>query len=228
MNNAFVTFQRFNDPELANATAEKLKENNIEALIENGRQFFNPNFANNAVEADIELKLKQSDFARAEKIIESLYNESIDNVDKDYYLFEFTTAELKEIISKPDEWGKFDYQLAQKLLKERGVDLSEAKISSLKEQRTKQLAEPESVSSNWIIAGYILPFIFGFPGIVFGWIIAYSKKSLPDGQKVFIYNNKARAHGRRIFRISLIVVGLTLLGKFIYGGNIYNLFHVLW
>lgn len=216
MNNTFVTFQRFNDPELANATAEKLKESNIEALIENGRQFFNPNFANNAVEADIELKLKQSDFARAEKILESLYNESIDNVDKDYYLFQFTTAELKEIIFRPDEWGKFDYQLAQKLLKEKGVDISDEQISSLKDQRTKQLAKPDSISSTWIIAGYLLPFAFGFPGIVFGWIVAYSKKTLPDGTKVFTYGEKDRKQGRLIFQLSLVIVILALILKLKY------------
>jgi len=219
MNNTFVTFQRFSDPELATATAEKLKENNLEVQLEGGK-FLDPSFpGTNSLDADIELKLKQTDFAKAENILESFYNTSIESVDKDYYLFQFTTAELKEVIFKPDEWGKFDYQLAQKLLKEKGIYISEEEISALKNQRTKQLAEPEKVSPRWIIAGYAAAFFGGFIGIIFGWIVAYSRKTLPDGSKVFTYGEKYRRHGRRIFQLSLVTFTLTLILRLKYSAG---------
>jgi hypothetical protein len=64
--------------------------------------------------------LPPKDFAVAQRELEKYYRAQIAHAEDDYYLFEFSDAELNEILSKPDEWGDFDYQLAQQLLRERG------------------------------------------------------------------------------------------------------------
>jgi hypothetical protein len=135
----------------------------------------------------------------------------LDEVDKDYYLFSFSDAELAEIISRPDEWGHLDYQLAQKILKERGKGIDDSEIELLKFRRFNELAEPESTNDIWIVLGYvasltggIFGILGGFIGILAGWSLAYWKKTLPDGQKVYVYNDQARRHGKVMIILSVV------------------------
>ncbi len=154
MTNTFLTFQKFNDVELAKESSERLKQNDIECLLEDNRKFFDPSFAYNTIEPDISIKLKPEDFLKAHKALENYYKKDLDNVDKNYYLFEFTDEELIEIISKPDEWGHFDYQLAQKILKDRGKEIKPEVADLLKTQRINELVKPDTTHKYWIYVGY--------------------------------------------------------------------------
>lgn len=130
---------------------------------------------------------------------EEYFAKQLDNVPEDYYLLTFTNDELLEIVAKPDEWGAFDYQLAQKLLKERGVDITKEKTDRLKADRYKELAKPEGEPAKNIVGYYIISILFFPVGLIIGWVWGYSKKQLPDGYKVYTYNNSVRNHGRTIF-----------------------------
>ena len=66
------------------------------------------------------------------------------SVEPGYYLLSFTDKELLEILSKPDEWGHFDYVLARALLAERGLEIPDETIGQMKQQRLLQLAREES------------------------------------------------------------------------------------
>ena len=48
----------------------------------------------------------------------------IEVIDDDYYLLSFSDDELIDVVSKSDEWNKFDVSLAKKLLKERGNEIT--------------------------------------------------------------------------------------------------------
>jgi hypothetical protein len=204
MADGFLTFFKFNDPGIASAMTERLSQNRISYELENDRVIFDPSFANNAIDPLICLKLRPDDFARAHQILEGYYRTLLDTVDKDYYLFDFTDPELLEILGKPDEWGHFDYALAGKILKDRGIDISPELAETLKAQRIKELSKPEAEDSSRIWAGYISAAMGGVFGLVIGWILAYFKKTIPNGQRVFVYREQERKHGKRILLISAI------------------------
>jgi hypothetical protein len=208
MNSIYLTFQKYQDPELAKEIARLLHENKIEFEIEDHNQFFDPSFANNKVDPNIILKLKPEDFKRADYILHKYYAQQLDSVDKEYYLFDFSDDELEEIISKPDEWGKFDYQLAQRILKERGKEVNPNEIEYLKIQRINDLSKPEATSKFWIILGYVSAILGGVLGFIIGWVLAHFKKTLPNGQRVYNYVESVRKHGKIIFYLSF--VGLIL------------------
>lgn len=217
MTETYLTFQKFNDIELANEIAGRLKQNDIECFVQDNQgKFFDPSFANNSVEPDIAIKLKPDDFIKANKALEDYYKKQLDTVDKDYYLFEFSDNELTEIISKPDEWGNFDYQLAQKILKDRGKEIKPDTVQNLKTQRIDELSTPEKASKRLIIAGYFFVFFGVVVGIIIGWSLYNSKKTLPNGQRVFVYRNEDRMQGRRIFLMGTIVLVLIIILKLIY------------
>ena|SRR5215211_6634070 len=211
MSDRFLTFKVFSDSETAQDFADILRQKDIPYFIEEDALVFDPSYANNEFNKDYRLKLRQQDFERANKALQDYYNSHLDNVNKDYYLFEFTDQELHEIIAKPDEWGHFDYQLAQKLLADRGKEIKPEETQELKSKRIDELTKPEIVKNSSIIWAYILC-LFLFPiGLFMGWNWGYSKKTLPNGQRVYVYDYNAQKHGRRIFTIGMILLVLSIL-----------------
>jgi hypothetical protein len=207
----FLTFKIINDHETALDFSEVLKQNNIPFYIEEDALSFDPSYANNALQKDYRIKIRQQDFMPASKAFEEFYRPQLDNIQKDYYLFDFSDEELQEIVAKPDEWGYLDYELAKKILSDRGKELQPEKTTELKNARITELSQPETVKTETIIIVYIVTILFWFIGIFIGWYWAYGKKTLPNGDRVLTYSEKIRNHGVRIFAI-----GIALLIYIIY------------
>jgi len=209
----FEIFQSFNDAELARLIAEKIKENDIEFIIDKSKPLLDTSFIDTSIQRHIHIKLQRKDFEKGHKALEDFYKTQLDNVDNDYYLFTFSNDELREIISKQDEWGYFDYQLAQKILKDRGHEIEHDALNKIKENRIKELAQPEKASRLLIFFGYcFIPF-----GVIVGFLIGrhlfYNKRTLPNGQIAFFYRETDRKHGNRIMIVSgfIFLISLTLL-----------------
>lgn len=208
MTNNFLTFQKFNDPELAATIASHLRESGIPSEIVKEAQVFDPTFANNDFEPTIHLKLLPSDFTRAQAALEAFYQAQLTNLPPDYYLFSFTDTELVDIVKHPDEWGQLDYALAKKLLAERGQIVTADQEASFHHERLKDLKKPETTPFRWIIAGYILAVYFCLIGMIIGYVFAYMKKTLPNGEQIYTYSQPVRNHGKRILVLALIVFAL--------------------
>lgn len=200
-----VTFQTFIDPETAKDFAEKLNEAGIECVIEDDAKFFDVSFARDTLQNQTRLKLKASDFEKAHEILGDYYKANLDNIDKSYYLFEFSDFELTEVIRKPDQWGILDYQLAKKILGERGKPVSIITEEQLKEERLKELSKTKTVEGVWIVAAYLLiifSWYFGlllcFGATFFGWFIHTNKRVLPNGKKINLFSAQTRMHGKAI------------------------------
>ncbi|ANE51704.1 hypothetical protein [Flavisolibacter tropicus] len=211
----FLTFKTFPDNETALDFAEVLKQQNINYFIEEDILVFDPSYANNPLNKDYAIKIMSGDFIRATKAYEDYFFTHLDQVDSDYYLFSFSVEELKDIIVKPDEWGSFDYQLAQKILKDKGLEVSEEQKLAYKTQRNKELAKPENESSSNVLLYYILSLLFFPLGMIAGWIWAYSKKTLPNGQRIYVYDTTVQRHGKRILTIATLLFILTIYWKII-------------
>jgi hypothetical protein len=224
-----VTYKKFKDADIANDIAEKLKLGGVYFEIQNEDKFFDPTFANNPMHNDIRIKLSSQDFSKADKVLENYYQNLLDQVKESHYLFSFTNVELFEIMSKPDEWGDLDYQLAQKILKDRGKETPAATLEALKENRLNILSKPEQSQIGLVFGGYAINFIgcislylnlrFRFIWIpiaaIIGAIISQTKKTLPTGEVVFSFNEKDRKHGKVILILSIFFVLVILILLFL-------------
>jgi hypothetical protein len=222
----FLTFKKYNDIGLANEIGEQLMQENIEIKIVNDRKFFDPAFVTNTANPDILLQIKSTDFTKAQQVVNDYYKVATQSVAKDYYLFEFTNDELYDIIAKPDEWGEYDYQLAKKMLKDKGIEIKPETINLLAQQRLKKLSLGEPNNKNLIYFGYFLILFVGlfaliigniygiimsgFIGTLYGYFISYTKKTLPIGEQVFIYNSETRKQGKTIILVAVIFVALSI------------------
>lgn len=210
MKENYQTFKTFTDRQTAENFAEVLNQNGISFFIEEDKLMFDPSYAHNPLNKDYAIKLAPQDFLRASKAYENYFSALLETVSEDYYLFSFSDKELWEIVAKPDEWGSFDYLLAQKILEERGIIITEKDKEILREKRLHQLAKPEEEKSGKIIGYYILSLIFFPAGIVIGWVWGYSKKNLPNGSRVYAYSEKVQKHGRIIFGFAVFLFILTI------------------
>lgn len=64
--------------------------------------------------------MRNKDLKIVDNLIQVDILSHIEVVDKDYYLFSFTEIELEDLIQKKNEWSKFDFLLAKKILNDRG------------------------------------------------------------------------------------------------------------
>ena len=211
MNEETSIFKKFPSLEQASDLKKLLENNGIESVLADNIPPVDVTFAGNTLEHQYEIRIKQSDFIKAEKILEQEAENLITQIDKDYYLFDFSNEELYDILLKSDEWNEFDYSLAQKLLKQRGKSIDKDLLNSLKKQRLEQLSKPEGSQKAWIMAGYIFAILGGLLGILIGYFLWTAKKTLPNGHKVYSYSEKDRKQGKIIFIIALIIFPIALL-----------------
>jgi hypothetical protein len=211
--NDFTTFQSFYTKEEAMAIADLLEKNGVTTRVEKAKML-DTIIGGDDQDKKIYLNIKSSDFNRASKILEEEIKSNLSQIGDDYYLYSFSDDELNEIISTPDEWSRQDYFIAKKILDERGVHLTEEKISTLKGDRINAIGRPEAADSFWITVGYFFAFMGGLFGFFFGLAYLHAKKILPDGTRVYVYDENTRRHGRNILIISCIVIILGLISGF--------------
>ena len=131
-------------------------------------------------------------------------------------ILKFSDEQLAEIIIKRDEWSKFDFVLAKKLLKDKGKEITNEQIILLRKQRIEELAKPEQMLPVWLIFGYLASLTGGFAGVIIGWIILTQKKILPDGSSVYGYQASDRKHANRIMLIGVVVLAFAIIFSVFY------------
>ena len=171
----YITYEKFATVGELKEFVELLEENNISYELEDDVQLFDASFANISHHRDYRVQLLPGDFKRVDEIRNKSVLAELDQVDPDYYLFDFTDEELIDLISKQDEWSPFDFQLAQKILKDRGKEIDSKEINKLKEQRLEELSTPEKYDTARIGLGYVFAFFGGLFGIMVGYHVVSSK-----------------------------------------------------
>ena len=189
-----IVFKSFNDAALANELTALLEQHGIEHDIEEQELSFNPTFISNELSKDYVVRIRSEDFARVNQILNDNEIVNIEQVDKDYYLFDFSDTELIDVLAKADEWSSFDYQLARKILTDRGVTLNEQTLTNLSNKRIEELKTPEPAQSMWIFVGYLFAFMGGILGLFIGWHLSSYKKTLPNGEQIYGYSEGDRKH----------------------------------
>jgi hypothetical protein len=215
---AFITFQVFNQADRARELVDLLESKQIPYEVEDSNANL-PLLSSDIQLTEIKVTLRQEDFNKADAMLEAIAINNLKDIPSDHYLLSFSDEELLEIVEKPDEWNKNDFVLAQKLLRDRGKEVSPAELAEIAKNRMASLAKPEQGQKGWILFAYLLA-VLGSPlGAWIGWHIMAFKKKLPDGKRVYAYNTTDRKHGERIFVLGLVFVLLWLLASL----KIYNI-----
>ena len=211
MKDSFSTYRKFIYKEDALDLIDILEKNKIDYVLEDNSLRVDASFGKSDNNAEFLLKIDSQNFEKVEKLEEELINNSLNEVDKDYYLFEYSDEELMEIVLKKEEWSKFDYLLAQKILKERGKEINSDLVNVINKKRIEDLSHYEA-SPNWLIYfGYFFAIIGGLFGVFIGLYIMKMKKTLPNGQTMYIYKDEDRKRGESVLISSIIGIVFWLI-----------------
>ena len=212
----FVTYKKYKKEEEAIDLVDLLKSNDIDYQIENISSPVDITFTGGTeLEDKIAIKLKSADFEKADSVLNKIATDNIDLVDKDHYLFDFSDDELLEILENYNEWGETDFILAQKILNDRGKNISNEKVQELKDKKIAELRKPEKGHKGWLIFGFISAIFGGLLGIFIGYHHFRFKKSIPTGEKVYAYDTETRRTGLRIFYIGIASLVIWIIFRII-------------
>lgn len=208
----FISYRRFFNKEQAAEFTTILEKHSIQyEVVEDAPGFDDNMYGQKVLEKDIMVKVRQEDFASVNKLVEEKAKQEVSDAPKDHYLYTFSDEELFEIVSKPDEWNEFDYVLAQHILKDRGKEINESAIELLKAQRQAELTKPVSSQKTLIYAGYVFALLGGALGLLIGWQLYSSKKTLANGNVIFAFTREDRKHGFLIFCLGILFFLLGIL-----------------
>jgi len=214
----FIPYEKFPTIHDIKEFVELLKAHNIPYELEDDVAVFDVSFANNQLNRDYGIKLLPRDFERVTELRSNIDIAELNEIDPEYYLFTFTDEELIDLIAKRDEWSPFDYQLALKILKNRGKEISAQRINELQEERLEELSQPDKHDAFWVGAGYVFAFLGAVIGLGIGWYLLTNKKTLPNGERIHTFKQSDRNHGAVITIISAILtitaIALKLLGAY--------------
>lgn len=179
-------FRKYPTLEQASALNVFLNENGIETVLANNIAPVDIAFSGNTVQNQYEIRISIEDFDKAEQLLKQRAEQENLTVSPDHYLFSFSNEELYDILINADEWNEFDYNLAIKILVEKGKPIDNELLNSLREQRLQTLAKPEENQKPWIIAGYTFAILGGFLGIIIGYFFGLQRKHYPMENKCIV------------------------------------------
>lgn len=213
-----IPFRIFKAATPAKDMAVWLQNRQIKATYHEAKPVLDTLYIGSVHTTDYIVSIAAEEFAQAKKLLVTYYQHQLNNIPKDYYLFDFTDSELINILKKPDEWGDLDYALAQELLEQRGLTITDAQLQEMHSQRLEQLKQTSNEAKAFIPLGFVLCFIGGIVGSLFGWYLAYTHKTLPDGTVIPLYAEQERNKGKTMIwlgiAITILVAALYFIQSF--------------
>lgn len=204
MSTELSTYRKFIYKDDALELVKILEENHIVYELADNSSRLDSSFGGDINTKQFELKIHKEDFEKVENLEEDLVKNHVDQVPEDYYLFDYSDEELIEIVMKKEDWNKFDYLLAQKILKERGKEVQPEVLNLINKQRIKDLSTQEASPTWLIIIGYVCAIAGGFLGLFIGAFLMNYKKALPNGDRMYGFNQKDRSDGQNILILSVV------------------------
>ncbi|ASS49069.1 MAG: hypothetical protein A3D31_04940 [Candidatus Fluviicola riflensis] len=205
-----ITVKEFQDRELLGDYVDLFEKAEIPFSVEDSKPRFDATFANDESRRYYRINVAPVDLQNALELCGRMDEKIMKELPDDYYLFQFSDKELREILVRSFEWNSLDVMLAKKLLTERGVPFSEEKIAEERQEITDELDAPEKENTLIVVCGYIFCVFGGLLGLMLALLILNSKKTTHDGHRVPRYNAATRGHARNMLLIFIVVIILTL------------------
>ena len=207
----FLVYQKFTHQSEAEEVLQLLRAQDIPYQLEGTKLPFDPTFAFTSYEPELELKIQKTDFEKADTALNMHYEEMTGKVPSDYYLYNFSDEELQDVIHKKDEWGRFDYVFAKKLLADRGSVVTVPVEQAIALERLAELKRPLRLGIYWIVIGYVLAVVGSLIGFFMALTIIVFRKTLPNGDLIYRYDKYSRNHATAIMIISASLLLLRVL-----------------
>ncbi|RTQ46217.1 hypothetical protein EJV47_22050 [Hymenobacter gummosus] len=208
----FIQYQQFSTAGAAQALLALLEEHDIPYQTSRTRPAAEPSFAFHDAHQGYLVHLRPADVPRANALQDEENRRLIADADPGHYLFGFTDQELMDVLAHRADWSRYDVQLAEHLLRQRGHAPEVQGLQQLHTDQARQLPAPERSRPGWLIWGYVTALLGGVGGILLGWHLYSSRETLPDGRQHHTFSAHDRVHGLWIMGLGLVaLLGFTAL-----------------
>ncbi|MEM9547182.1 MAG: hypothetical protein AAGA77_14470 [Bacteroidota bacterium] len=187
------------------------EKNNIYYEVSSPETIIDKSIVGSGMFAKYTLKLLPKDFNKANKLIRNSLESMGLNIEDFKHLEDLDNNELLEIIENPRDWSVEAEIVARKILEKRGIKINEQAIINKRENKKLEFQNGKSVSGMIqflyfiaIVLGFYLSVAFIIAGIGMGYYYAYGTRVDEEGNKFFVYNEKARTNGKFIFYIGIL------------------------
>jgi hypothetical protein len=214
MEEAFLPFRKFCNREEAAEFGRLLDDLSVPFKIEN-RSPYEDIFTLYSVSPSNswEVNIRAVDLDRVNEVLNNMDKRI--GFDEDSSFNGFAVSELIDILNHFDQWNETEYREAVELLKQKGIDYTDEQLEQLKQKRIDELRKPVSISHRALYMGWLFAIAFGFFGMFYGYYIWKTRKTLPNGERVWTFDEKSRKKGAVLFLVSIFLF-ISLASYFIY------------
>lgn len=209
----FEFFRDFFVLDQAEFVVNLLKSATIPYKLEKSQTVIDEAIVGNTLTPKFVLRLPPVFFEKANDLIRSNTQIS-DAYLEEHYLDQLDENELIEILEKPDEWSIEDGLVAQRILANRGKEISEEEIQQMQEERRTLLRTGRSESRGKILSFYLLSLAVSFffsafyvlAGLGLSWYYWKDTNVDATGYKYFSFDESTRKFGQNMFWFWLVIV----------------------
>jgi len=199
-----LTYTKVFTEEEAERLAQMFTTANIPYEIQHDRDVLDWVYIGDNHDPMYNIKIPAHDFSAANQLLKDDAKTSIGTLPENYYLLSFTNEELANVLTHTDEWNAFDQGIAEELLQQRGVTLS----NNLK---TAEAAyQPIRLATHFIVLEYLVSILLAYAGIIIGLATLFVWRTTPNGKKEKIYDATTQQHAKVLFVIGVITTSLWL------------------
>ena len=128
----FVNYQTFSNLEEASDLIDLLNANNIPFEVDDSSLRYDVSNANsNPMGKGLIIKISATDVEKTDKLNLKVETESPD----DHFLYTFSDNDIADVIVNPEDWTEEEIAIANKILKQRNINLSAELIKSLRKDK---------------------------------------------------------------------------------------------
>jgi hypothetical protein len=118
----YKTYMSLTDLESAFEITTILTNKGIPFKVEDTSKNFDASFSMNKADKSIMIFLDPKDFEKANSIIDNELVLNKNEINKEHFLYSFSTDELLDVIKNTEEWHPLDVKLAKEILKDRNYN----------------------------------------------------------------------------------------------------------
>lgn len=200
-----IEFFRSQDPDALKHVISVLDDTSIAHQVITEEGGFDISAVGSGEDFEAFITIRTFDHSAARKALEADSLES--ELPTDHHLLSSSDDELIEVVTHASEWSAFDVAHAQRLLSERGVDLT--KLEEERDQRIAHLKKGKPASKALILFGWVFTILGGLIGLLIAWSLSHTKDKTPDGE-FHRYDEASRKTGEVMTKVAVLMLIVTI------------------
>jgi hypothetical protein len=144
----FIEFQKFPDMQDASELLTLLKNNNIPYQIDDSGQRFS--LVSNPLDNFVVVKIQEENIQKTNELLSIKEDKDFEKIEDDHYLYTFSDEDIIDAIANQSEWSNLEIKIANKIAKERNLELTAETLNKAKRKKLKEIVNEEQKSKNKI------------------------------------------------------------------------------